>query len=84
MKHMKELIKYDIIHNNIVELINTNRDNELLNLMEIYNHTDSNRGMLRTILMALKPIIKSQNNKIQESYKNLGDILRKGSTHGII
>ena len=76
------LLKYDNIYNQIVDYINTDNKEALIKLLESY-HINSDRGEVRTILITLKPIIH-QHQYLSNLYSSLKDILRFGSTSGII
>lgn len=70
--------KYDILHYFIKDIIiSDNEDNqELIKIIRLYDHLYVDRGILRTILMALKPIIKNNEglipyfNRITETFRN--------------
>lgn len=79
------LESFDIVHDKIVESVEKNTrqgSGELVKLLRLFNHPQSDRGMLRTILATLKPI--RDNELIADLCKQLADILRAGSTHKVI
>jgi hypothetical protein len=79
------LSKYDVVHNEIVRILNddTINNGEILKLMRLYNFEFSDRGIIRTILMTLKPVF-SDNKKLHNIYNELADTLRAGSKNNII
>jgi len=85
VRQNKTLEKYDIVYDRIVQIIdNDTIDNgEILKIMRLYNHTESDRGVIRTILMTLKPVLK-KNEKLTEMYKSLANVLRAGSSNNSI
>ncbi|PQA90904.1 hypothetical protein B0A69_19415 [Chryseobacterium shigense] len=54
--------KYDLIYNYIVNTINDDNSSneELIKLIRLYNNKFTEKGIIRTILMTLKPIIKEE------------------------
>lgn len=81
----KSLVRYDIVHNWIVKAIEAedSKSGNILKLLRLYNYSQSDRGMLRTILMTLKPV-STLNGSLLVMYKSLADILRSGSTNNRI
>ena len=80
-KEKDEFKRFDMLHDMVVKYIE-NDDYEGLLKMLNEDNLIANRGDLRTILMALKP---TKNNKIISiKYRELMDILRKGSLTGVI
>jgi hypothetical protein len=78
------LERFDILHDKFVDVYTNSENNgELLKYMRIFNYTQCDRGVLRTILMTLKPI-KSRDEKIEELYLQLAEKLRKGSLNNFI
>jgi hypothetical protein len=79
------LSKYDFVYNEIIRVINDDGINngELLKIMRLFNFDFCDRGIIRTILMAIKPK-KAESKKISEMYKALADTLRKNSTNNVI
>ncbi len=80
----KTLERFDLLHDKLIDVYtNAENNRELLKLLRIFNYTQCDRGVLRTILMALKPI-KAIDAKIEEMYLQLAEKLRKGSTNNFI
>ncbi len=82
----KSLERFDKIHNKIVELVNSEgiEGGQMYELMKLFDYDTCDRGILRTILMTLKPVRNPENIRFSELYKRLADKLRAGSTHNII
>lgn len=79
----ESLNKYDIVYDKIIEIIESGRNiREVLKVMRLYNYSQSNRGILRTILMTLKPY--SKNEDLSKMYNSLAQILRAGSSNNAI
>lgn len=79
-----QLENFDKIHNTIVYFINNDQIKEMMDYIEhSFDYKKVDRGTLRTIIMAIKPI-KDKNERIQEIYKLYSDTLRDGSKHGVI
>lgn len=76
------LERFDIIHSSIVEYVNKEELSWVIKFMKLFNHSQSDRGALRTILIALKPL--KTHERISEIYKELADILRAGSIRKVI
>jgi len=76
------LERFDDIHNQLVELISDNRISEVIELMESVS-SSGDRGMIRTVLMALKPVI-SAHPELAEMYGELSETLRSGNKFGMI
>lgn len=72
----KSLNRFDIIHDKIENiLIDDNISNgELIKLMRLFNNSNSDKGIIRTILMALKRVEKT--DTLSEMYNNLVSLLR--------
>lgn len=72
----KSLNRFDIIHDKIENILNDNNisNGELLKLMRLYKSDNSDKGVIRTILMALKRIDKT--DTLLEMYNELADLLR--------
>jgi hypothetical protein len=81
----RNMSRFDSIHNKIVEIINSEKiDNgEILKIMKLYDYSQSDRGVLRTILMTLKPVFKNE-SKITDKYIALAKLLRDGSVNNKI
>jgi hypothetical protein len=79
------LERFDLLHNKIVEIIENIEHpyGELLKLMRLFSNPQCDRGLLRTVLMALKPI-KDNNEKVSQMYTTLAEILRAGNKHKVI
>lgn len=78
------LEQYDIAHNKIINsIVGDNVESELVEILSEYDNDDTNRGILRTILIAVKPI-RDINDEVSIVYNRLADRLRSGSIHGII
>lgn len=74
----KTLNRFDVIHDKIENILNDDISNgELLKLMRLYSNPQADRGIIRTILMALKRIEKSE--EITFMYNKLADLLRAGN-----
>lgn len=54
--------KYDLIYNYIVDIINNENspNEEIIKIIRLYDNHFSEKGILRTILMTLKPIISKE------------------------
>jgi len=79
------LAKYDKIYDTIMEIINGSGSiNEVLKVMRLFNFSFTDRGIIRTILMALKPIDKTDNQKLKDLYDSLAKKLRETSTNNMI
>jgi len=51
--------KYDMIYNYVVDTVNSDEtsNEELIKLMRLYNNKFTDKGIVRTILMSIKPLI---------------------------
>ncbi|HXT82733.1 MAG TPA: hypothetical protein VN704_00035 [Verrucomicrobiae bacterium] len=80
----KSLAKYDIIHDAILNILNENEPKigKALKIMRLYNFNFSDRGVIRTILISLKPF--KSDRKISEMYQSLANTLRAGSKNNVI
>lgn len=81
----KSLSRFDIIHDTISERVEKNTRPDMgvvVKILRLFNHAQSDRGILRTLLITLKPL--KDNEIISDIYKNLADILRAGSKHKVI
>lgn len=79
------LEKYDILHDKIYEFISENKIDDLNKLIKVFSNDCTDRGVLRTILMSLKPIIKNESfTQLKPSYDNISDLLRIGSLNNQI
>ncbi|WP_394665809.1 hypothetical protein [uncultured Chryseobacterium sp.] len=77
--------KYDLIHDYIYQILNDdNRSNEeLIKIIKLYNNDYIEKGILRTILMSLKPIINREIGLLPH-YNSLAEKLRSRSKTGKI
>jgi len=79
----KSLDRFDIIYKRIIEAVEKPRIKaEVIKLMRLFDHPQADRGVLRTILIALKPLRNDE--PIAFMYSGLSEVLRAGSTHNII
>jgi len=81
----KSLERFDIVHDTIVQRVENDTRPDMgvvVKIMRLFNHAQSDRGILRTILITLKPL--KDNEIINDMYKNLADILRVGSKYKMI
>jgi hypothetical protein len=79
----KSLEKHDRLYDKLKQLWIDGQNDDILELMGLFNHKEVNRGLLRTMLITLKPIRKID-DRIDQMFTNLADILRSGSKNGII
>lgn len=77
--------KYDVIYHHIVNTINDENspNEELIKLIRLYNNNFTEKGIIRTILMTLKPII-SQDVGLLPYYDSLVKTFRSASNTGKI
>lgn len=75
-----DIEKYDLIYNYIVDTVNSEErpNEELIKLIRLYNNKFSEKGIVRTILMTLKPIISSEIG-LKPHYDNLVETFRSRS-----
>ena len=55
----KTLERFDYVHDTIVSILEKNDDQtegEIVKIMKLFNDGQSDRGVIRTILMTLKPV----------------------------
>ena len=79
----KTLDRFDIIHDKIENILNEDISNgELLKLMRLYNNPQADRGIIRTVLMALKRVDKSE--EITFMYNTLATLLKAGNDNKAI
>ncbi|WP_337045437.1 hypothetical protein [Emticicia sp. 17c] len=75
------LEKYDLLHDKIYEFIDEDKINDISKLIKVFNNNCTDRGVLRTILISLKPIIHNETYKqLNSSYQSLSELLRAGSS----
>lgn len=76
----KTLEKYDILHYYMRDIIISDsiENEELIKIIRLYNQFYIDRGILRTILMTLKPIIKN-NEGLTPYYDRISETFRSGS-----
>jgi hypothetical protein len=81
----KSLKRFDIIYNKITQTFNSTAisNGNISKIMRLFNHPHADRGMLRTVLMALKPI-KNHEDLDMDLYHRLAKILRSGSKNKFI
>ncbi|WP_284461271.1 hypothetical protein [Chryseobacterium sp.] len=77
--------KYDLIYNHIVGLINNDEisNEEIIKIMRLYDNKFSEKGIIRTILMTLKPIISREAGLLPQ-YEDLVKTFRSRSNTGKI
>jgi len=77
------LERFDVIYNRVIEAIERPKvKGEIVKLLRLFKYPQVDRGIVRTILIALKPIRTQET--VVETYKELAGILRNGSTHKVI
>lgn len=83
--NIEGLERYDFLHDKVVEIAeNDSIDNlELIKLMRLYNNRNSDRGVLRTLLMSIKPLLRT-NEGLKYYFNEMSERLRKGSVNNII
>lgn len=81
-KKKNTLEKYDYLHDKVVEILEDDNihSNNIIKLLRLYNnqYTDKDRGILRTLLMSIKPILK-ENDEISYYYNEVAKRFRYGS-----
>lgn len=81
----KELEKLDIIHNKLQELIADVNISAIEHIIKLFNNSYTERGIIRTILLTLKPFISSKSlESLVPVYEDLSGVLRKGSLNNKI
>jgi len=71
-------LRYDIVHDYIVNAIERESNiSNILKLMKLFIFKQADRGIIRTILMTLKPIL-NQNEDLRNDYILLSKILNGG------
>lgn len=77
------LERFDNIYGRVIEAVEKPKIKaEVIKIMRLFDHAQADRGVIRTILVALKPL--RQDEPIAFMYKGLADVLRSGSTHNVI
>ncbi|MVM39484.1 hypothetical protein GO730_20970 [Spirosoma sp. HMF3257] len=80
-----KLEKFDLLHEKIYDLILEDRLNDLKKMIKIFDNEFTERGIIRTILMSLKPVIKKDDFLgIKPLYQSLSDTLRVRSLNHTI
>jgi hypothetical protein len=77
----QDLSKYDDVYDRLLLMIEDDEFNKINQHLELLK-TETDRGILRTALMVLKPFRNEE--EIKDNYNQVADILRSGSTHGKI
>lgn len=81
----RELGKFDIIHNKLQELIADVNINAIKHIINLFNNSYTERGIIRTILLTLKPFMNSKAlANLVPVYEDLSSVLRKGSLNNKI
>ncbi len=82
IKANDSLERYDLIYDRVAEILKDESKaySEIVPLCRLFNFEFSDRGALRTILMAIKPV-KDRDPQLLEWYQKMATTLRKGSTH---
>lgn len=71
------LEKFDLLHNKIYNLIIDDKTQELLKIVKVFNTDFTEKGIIRTILMSLKPVRQKEFfPAIDALYKSLSENLR--------
>lgn len=79
MEHDDKLEKYDLLHDKFYQLIIDEDIASIKKFITIFNKS-SDRGIMRTILITLKPVIKKDTfTELKPFYERLSDSLRAGS-----
>ncbi|TCC97487.1 hypothetical protein EZ449_21960 [Pedobacter frigidisoli] len=79
------LEKFDIVHDKLIELLENDNIQFISYLMNIFNNIHTERGIIRTILMTIKPFIKTQKlAMLNIGYESLSTTLRKESLNNRI
>lgn len=77
--------KYDLIYDHIVGIINNDEisNEEIIKIMRLYDNKFSEKGIIRTILMTLKPIVNREIGLLPQ-YEDLVKTFRSRSNTGKI
>ncbi|MGV2452931.1 UNVERIFIED_CONTAM: hypothetical protein POZ17_22200 [Ralstonia mannitolilytica] len=86
-KSKDSLEKYDLLHEKVVEIFESEHipTNNLIKLLRLYNneYTDKDRGVLRTLLTSIKPLLK-EDEKLFFHYNAVAKRFKYGSNSKII
>ncbi|QKG55595.1 hypothetical protein GKZ68_02450 [Hymenobacter sp. BRD128] len=76
IKEDDSLERFDIIHDNVVSIIEKRGLDvpDIFRLMRLYNHPQSDKGIVQTILMALKPLRRHE--RVSGIYQELAALLK--------
>jgi len=74
----QDLSKYDDVYDRLLLMIEDDEFNKINQHLELLK-TETNRGILRTVLMVLKPFRNEE--KIKDNYNQIAELLRSGSTN---
>lgn len=77
VENNKELVRFDIVYNRILEIIKNEETNyNLLKTIKLYLNSQAEIGIIRTILLLIKPL-KNDDNEINEVYQQLVTIIKE-------
>lgn len=86
-KSKDALEKYDLLYDKVVEIFESENipTNNLIKLLRLYNneYTDKDRGILRTLLTSIKPLLK-EDEKLYYHYSEVAKRFKHGSNSNII
>jgi len=75
--------RFDVLYERIQEAVDAPKvKGEIVKIMRLFNYPQADRGNLRTLLVALKPVRKAE--LIAGLYESLANHLRAGSSHKVI
>lgn len=75
--------RFDVLYERVIEAVEAPRvKGEIVKLLRLFDYPQADRGNLRTILVALKPVRNGE--LIIGPYERLANHLRAGSTHNVI
>lgn len=81
-KKKDSLEKYDYLHDKVVQILEDENihTNNIIKLLRLYNnqYSDKDRGILRTLLMSIKPILK-ENDELSYYYNEVAKRFKYGS-----
>lgn len=66
----KTIERFDIVYNELMKIVCERNLNELRKIIRLFNHTDADSGIIRAILMTIKPIVRTNEN-LQSAYSDL-------------